>query len=73
MGVVFGVFVCIKNKDLKVVVVFVIVIVLFGIIELVIYGVNLWLKKLMIYVVVSGVVGGVLMGWGGFYGIVFVN
>lgn len=52
---------------------FVIIIVLFGIIEFVIYGVNFRLKKFMVCVVICGVFGGVIMGMGGVYGNVFVN
>lgn len=72
-GAVFGVFLKTKNKSLKTVTASATVTALFGITEPAIYGANLRLKKPMIYAVISGTLGGALMGWGGSYGTAFAN
>ncbi|AEB28880.1 sucrose-specific phosphotransferase system, enzyme IIBCA [Carnobacterium sp. 17-4] len=72
-GAALGVFLKTKNKSLKTVAASATVTALFGITEPAIYGVNLRLKKPMIYAVISGAAGGALMGWGGSYGIAFAN
>lgn len=72
-GAALGVFLKTKNKSLKTVAASATVTALFGITEPAIYGVNLRLKKPMIYAVISGSLGGALMGWGGSYGTAFAN
>lgn len=72
-GAVFGVFLKTKNKNLKTVAASATVTALFGITEPAIYGANLRLKKPMIYAVISGALGGGLMGWGGSLGNAFAN
>lgn len=72
-GASFGVFLKTKNKELKTVAASATVTALFGITEPAIYGTNLRLKKPMIYAVISGALGGALMGWGGSYGTAFAN
>ena len=72
-GVALGVFLKTKNKNLKTVAASATVTALFGITEPAIYGANLRLKKPMIYAVISGALGGALMGWGGSYGNAFAN
>lgn len=70
-GAALGVFLKTKNKNLKTVAASATVTALFGITEPAIYGANLRLKKPMIYAVISGALGGALMGWGGSYGNAF--
>lgn len=72
-GAAFGVFLRSKNKGLKTVAASATVTALFGITEPAIYGTNLRLKTPMIYAVISGALGGALMGWGGSYGTAFAN
>ncbi|WP_265455804.1 beta-glucoside-specific PTS transporter subunit IIABC [Enterococcus sp. HY326] len=72
-GAALGVFLKTKNKGLKTVAASATVTALFGITEPAIYGANLRLKKPMIYAVISGALGGALMGWGGSYGTAFAN
>lgn len=72
-GATLGVFLKTKNKNLKTVAASATVTALFGITEPAIYGANLRLKKPMIYAVISGALGGALMGWGGSYGNAFAN
>lgn len=72
-GAALGVFLKTKNKNLKTVAASATVTALFGITEPAIYGANLRLKKTMIYAVISGALGGALMGWGGSYGNAFAN
>lgn len=72
-GAALGVFLKTKNKNLKTVAASATVTALFGITEPAIYGANLCLKKPMIYAVISGALGGALMGWGGSYGNAFAN
>lgn len=72
-GAALGVFLKTKNKNLKTVAASATVTALFGITEPAIYGANLRLKKPMIYAVISGALGGALMGWGGSYGNAFAN
>ncbi|MFD1067327.1 beta-glucoside-specific PTS transporter subunit IIABC [Oceanobacillus locisalsi] len=72
-GAAAGVFLKTKNKKLKTVSATATITALFGITEPAIYGVNLRLRKPMIYAVISGAVGGGLMGWGGSYGTAFAN
>lgn len=72
-GAAAGVFLKTKNKKLKTLAATSTVTALFGITEPAIYGVNLRLKKPMIYAVISGALGGALMGWGGSYGTAFAN
>lgn len=63
-GAAAGVLLKTKNKKLKTLSATATVTALFGITEPAIYGVNLRLKKPMIYAVISGAIGGGLMGWG---------
>lgn len=72
-GAALGVFLKTKNKNLKTVAASATVTALFGITEPAIYGANLRLKKPMVYAVISGALGGALMGWGGSYGNAFAN
>ena len=72
-GAALGVFFKTKNKNLKAVAASATVTALFGITEPAIYGANLRLKKPMVYAVISGALGGALMGWGGSYGNAFAN
>ena len=72
-GAALGVFFKTKNKNLKTVSASATVTALFGITEPAIYGANLRLKKPMVYAVISGALGGALMGWGGSYGNAFAN
>lgn len=72
-GAALGVFLKTKNKNLKTVAASATVTALFGITEPAIYGANLPLKKPMVYAVISGALGGALMGWGGSYGNAFAN
>lgn len=72
-GAALGVFLKTKNKNLKTVAASATVTALFGITEPAIYGANLRLKRPMIYAVISGALGGALMGWGGSYGNAFAN
>ncbi len=72
-GAAAGVFLKTKNKKLKTLAATSTVTALFGVTEPAIYGVNLRLKKPMIYAVISGALGGALMGWGGSYGTAFAN
>ena len=72
-GAALGVFFKTKNKNLKTVAASATVTALFGITEPAIYGANLRLKKPMVYAVISGALGGALMGWGGSYGNAFAN
>lgn len=72
-GAALGVFLKTKNKNLKTVAASATVTALFGITEPAIYGANLRLKKPMIYAVISGALGGALMGWEGSYGNAFAN
>lgn len=72
-GAAFGVFLKTRNKELKTVAASATVTALFGITEPAIYGANLRLKKPMVYAVISGALGGALMGWGGSYGTAFAN
>lgn len=72
-GAALGVFLKTKNKNLKTVAASATVTALFGITEPAIYGANLRLKKPMIYAVISGALGGALMGWGGSYENAFAN
>ncbi|WEV40004.1 beta-glucoside-specific PTS transporter subunit IIABC [Lactobacillus sp. ESL0681] len=72
-GAALGVFLKTKNKNLKTVSASATITALFGITEPAIYGANLRLKKPMIYAVISGALGGALMGWGGASGNAFSN
>ncbi|WP_080876101.1 beta-glucoside-specific PTS transporter subunit IIABC [Oceanobacillus timonensis] len=72
-GAAAGVFLKTRNKKLKTLSATATVTALFGITEPAIYGVNLRLRKPMIYAVISGAIGGGLMGWGGSYGTAFAN
>ena len=72
-GAALGVFLKTKNKNLKTVAASATVTALFGITEPAIYGANLRLKKPMVYAVISGALGGALMGWGGSFGNAFAN
>ncbi|BDR57461.1 beta-glucoside-specific PTS transporter subunit IIABC [Xylocopilactobacillus apis] len=72
-GAALGVFFKTKNKNLKTVAASATVTALFGITEPAIYGANLRLKKPMVYAVISGAIGGGLMGWGGSFGNAFAN
>ncbi|WP_208560017.1 beta-glucoside-specific PTS transporter subunit IIABC [Marinilactibacillus kalidii] len=72
-GAALGVFFRTKNKALKTVALSACVTALFGITEPAIYGANLRLKTPMIYAVISGALGGAIMGWGGSYGNAFAN
>ncbi|WP_462412588.1 beta-glucoside-specific PTS transporter subunit IIABC [Neobacillus sp. Marseille-QA0830] len=72
-GAALGVFLRTKNKGLKTVAASATITALFGITEPAIYGANLRLKKPMVYAVISGALGGALMGWGGSYGTAFAN
>ncbi|MEW9108493.1 MAG: beta-glucoside-specific PTS transporter subunit IIABC [Cytobacillus gottheilii] len=72
-GAAAGVFLKTKNKKLKTLAATSTITALFGITEPAIYGVNLRLRKPMIYAVISGALGGALMGWGGSYGTAFAN
>ena len=72
-GAALGVFLKTKNQNLKTVAASATVTALFGITEPAIYGANLPLKKPMVYAVISGALGGALMGWGGSYGNAFAN
>ena len=72
-GAALGVFFKTKNKNLKTVAASATVTALFGITEPAIYGANLRLKKPMVYAVISGALGGALMGWGGSFGNAFAN
>lgn len=73
-GSALGVMLKTKNKDLKgVALSSFISAVLVGITEPAIYGVNLRLKKPMIAAVISGAIGGAIMGFGGVYGDAFAN
>ncbi|MGD6941925.1 beta-glucoside-specific PTS transporter subunit IIABC [Cytobacillus gottheilii] len=72
-GAAAGVFLKTKNKKLKTLAATSTITALFGITEPAIYGVNLRLKKPMVYAVISGALGGALMGWGGSYGTAFAN
>ncbi|QLB17412.1 PTS beta-glucoside transporter subunit EIIBCA [Mannheimia varigena] len=72
-GSAFGVFLKTKNQKLKTVAASASITALFGITEPAIYGVNLRLKKPMVYAVICGALGGALMGWGGSYGTAFAN
>lgn len=72
-GAAAGVFLKTKNKKLKTLAASSTVTALFGITEPAIYGVNLRLRKPMVYAVISGTLGGALMGWGGSYGTAFAN
>lgn len=72
-GAALGVFFRTKNKALKTVALSACVTALFGITEPAIYGTNLRLKTPMIYAVISGALGGAIMGWGGSYGNAFAN
>lgn len=72
-GAALGVFFKTKNKNLKTVAASATVTALFGITEPAIYGANLRLKKPMVHAVISGALGGALMGWGGSYGNAFAN
>lgn len=72
-GAALGVFFKTKNKALKTVALSACVTALFGITEPAIYGANLRLKTPMIYAVISGSLGGAIMGWGGSYGTAFAN
>ena len=72
-GAALGVFLKTKNKNLKTVAASATVTALFGITEPSIYGANLRLKKPMVYAVISGALGGALMGWGGSFGNAFAN
>ncbi|MEK5175589.1 beta-glucoside-specific PTS transporter subunit IIABC [Heyndrickxia sp. FSL W8-0496] len=72
-GAALGVFLKTKNKGLKTVSASATITALFGITEPAIYGANLRLKKPMVYAVISGALGGALMGWGGSYGTAFAN
>lgn len=73
-GAVLGVALKTKNKDLKSVSysAFISAIIV-GITEPAIYGANLRLKKPMIAAVISGAVGGAIMGYGNVYGDAFAN
>lgn len=72
-GAAAGVFFKTKNKKLKTLAATATITALFGITEPAIYGVNLRLRKPMVYAVISGALGGALMGWGGSYGTAFAN
>lgn len=72
-GSALGVFFKTKNKDLKTIAMSASVTALFGITEPAIYGVNLRLKKPMIFAVICGAIGGGIMGFGGAYGNAFAN
>lgn len=72
-GAALGIFLKTKNKGLKTVAASACVTALFGITEPAIYGATLRLKKPMVYAVISGALGGALMGWGGSYGTAFAN
>ncbi|WEV38872.1 beta-glucoside-specific PTS transporter subunit IIABC [Lactobacillus sp. ESL0680] len=72
-GAALGVFLKTKNKNLKTVSASATVTALFGITEPAIYGTNLRLKRPMVYAVISGALGGALMGWGGSFGNAFAN
>ncbi|WP_080146672.1 beta-glucoside-specific PTS transporter subunit IIABC [Marinilactibacillus piezotolerans] len=72
-GSALGVFLRTKNKALKTVALSACVTALFGITEPAIYGANLRLKTPMVYAVISGALGGAIMGWGGSYGTAFAN
>lgn len=72
-GAAAGVFFKTKNKKLKTISATATVTALFGITEPAIYGVNLRLRRPMVYAVISGAIGGGLMGWGGSYGTAFAN
>lgn len=73
-GAAFGVTLRTKNAELKQIAASgTISAVLVGITEPAIYGVNLRLKKPMIYAVICGAVGGGIMGLGNVYGDAFAN
>ncbi|HLQ39965.1 MAG TPA: beta-glucoside-specific PTS transporter subunit IIABC [Tetragenococcus sp.] len=72
-GAALGVFLKTKNKELKTVSASATVTALFGITEPAIYGANLRLKRPMVCAVISGTLGGALMGWGGSFGNAFAN
>lgn len=72
-GAALGVFLKTKNKELKAVSASATVTALFGITEPAIYGANLRLKRPMVCAVISGTLGGALMGWGGSFGNAFAN
>lgn len=72
-GAAFGVFLKTKKKDLKAVAASATITALFGITEPAIYGTNLRFKKPMLFAIISGALGGALMGWGGSYGNAFAN
>lgn len=72
-GAAFGVFLKTKKKDLKAVAASATITALFGITEPAIYGTNLRFKKPMVFAIISGALGGALMGWGGSFGNAFAN
>lgn len=72
-GAALGVFLKTRNKNLKTVSASATVTALFGITEPAIYGANLRLKRPMVCAVISGTLGGALMGWGGSFGNAFAN
>lgn len=73
-GAVLGVALKTENKDLKSVSYSALIsAILVGITEPAIYGANLRLKKPMIAAVISGAVGGAIMGYGNVYGDAFAN
>lgn len=73
-GAVLGVALKTNNKDLKSVSYSALIsAILVGITEPAIYGANLRLKKPMIAAVISGAVGGAIMGYGNVYGDAFAN
>lgn len=73
-GAVLGVALKTKNKDLKSISYSAFIsAILVGITEPAIYGANLRLKKPMISAVISGALGGAIMGYGNVYGDAFAN
>lgn len=78
-----GVFFWVKDKKFKIVVLLISFIVFMGVIELVMYGVNMKYKKFFVVVMIGSVVGGgfvlvfgvkvyVFVGNGGFFGLFFL-
>ncbi|WP_042143545.1 beta-glucoside-specific PTS transporter subunit IIABC [Paucisalibacillus sp. EB02] len=72
-GAALGVFLKTKDKGLKTISLSASITALFGITEPAIYGVNLRYKKPMLFAVISGAIGGGVIGWAGTYGTTFAN
>lgn len=72
-GAALGVFFKTKDKNLKTISMSASITALCGITEPAVYGVNLRFKKPMIFAVISGALGGAVIGWGGSYGTTFAN